>query len=602
MTDVPLRRLRDPATDAATVLRRHWLAAILITAGLVLRILAQIAYQPALLYVDTLKYLYSVYPNSDPVGYKVPLRLILLIGNLNTVTAVQHLLGLAIAVALYVILLRRGTPRWLAALAIAPILLDAYQLQIEQTIMPDVWFEALIVAGLAALLAVPAPGPAGGTVPKLAPSQGSSTAATLALDHASGAAATLARGQATGTTAATAPDAASDLATTPHASGLVGRSAAAVPVLGRTRSVRARLARANARSGMPAIITAGLVLGASATVRQVGEILILPALIYLVTLWGGWERVFTRSVALVAAFAIPVFGYSAGSLLISGHFWLAGATPSVTSYGRMAAAADCATLRLPAYERALCPTARQRAFGQDWLDHDIHSPFKAFVPPAGMNRFAVIAAFDHAVLAQQPQRVLAAVTGDAIKLFALTRTSSQGGTPISRWQFQDFYPTYPNWITTSHGRVIVGLPQADGSTKYQPLPASYGGTSQVDRPVAAALRRYQLDGGYTPGPLMLIFALAGLAGSLLVLRRRTSAARRRLTAACLLFFGGGVAVLAMSDVFQFSWRYQLPALVTLPPAGALGIAAIASYLHKRSAGRQAAEQHDAVPELAAPAV
>ena len=87
------------------------------------------------------------------------LKVLLAGGNLDTVTAVQHLLGLAIAVALYLVLLRRGAPRWLAALAAAPILLDAYQLQIEQTIMPDVWFEALIVAGLALLLWQAVPGP-----------------------------------------------------------------------------------------------------------------------------------------------------------------------------------------------------------------------------------------------------------------------------------------------------------------------------------------------------------------------------------------------------------------------------------------------------------
>jgi hypothetical protein len=33
-------------------------------------------------------------------------------------------------------------------------------------------------------------------------------------------------------------------------------------------------------------------------------------------------------------------------------------------------------------------------------------------------------------------------------------------------------------------------------------------------------------------------------------------------------------VLLVSDLFEFSWRYQLPALVTLVPAGALGIAAL----------------------------
>jgi hypothetical protein len=37
-----------------------------------------------------------------------------------------------------------------------------------------------------------------------------------------------------------------------------------------------------------------------------------------------------------------------------------------------------------------------------------------------------------------------------------------------------------------------------------------------------------------------------------------------------------VFVLAVSDLFQFSWRYQLPALVTLAPAGALGLSALLS--------------------------
>ena len=35
------------------------------------------------------------------------------------------------------------------------------------------------------------------------------------------------------------------------------------------------------------------------------------------------------------------------------------------------------------------------------------------------------------------------------------------------------------------------------------------------------------------------------------------------------FLASGAAVLVMSDLFEFSWRYQLPALVTLVPAGAL---------------------------------
>jgi len=101
------------------VVRQHWIAASLIAAGLVLRVLAQVAYQPALVYVDSLKYLYTIYPGSDPLGYEAPLKSILLVGNLAVVAAVQHLLGLAIAVTIYALLLRRGVPRWLSALAAA---------------------------------------------------------------------------------------------------------------------------------------------------------------------------------------------------------------------------------------------------------------------------------------------------------------------------------------------------------------------------------------------------------------------------------------------------------------------------------------------------
>src|SRR6202042_3713784 len=128
-------------------------------AGLVLRVLAQVAYRPALLYIDTLKYLYNAWPGTDPLGYKGVLKAILLVGNLQAVTAVQHLVGLAMGVGIYLVVLRRGAPRWLAALAAAPVLLDGYELQTEQTIMPDVWFEALIVAALVLLLWRPRPRP-----------------------------------------------------------------------------------------------------------------------------------------------------------------------------------------------------------------------------------------------------------------------------------------------------------------------------------------------------------------------------------------------------------------------------------------------------------
>ena len=128
---------RTPAVRSAdgspqTALRENWLAAAFFTAGLALRVLVIVSYRPVLFYIDTIRYLYDSGGN-DPVGYRLPLRAILAVGNFDLLAIIQHLLGLAMAATIYLVLVRRGTHRWLAALAIAPVLLDAYQLQMEQT-------------------------------------------------------------------------------------------------------------------------------------------------------------------------------------------------------------------------------------------------------------------------------------------------------------------------------------------------------------------------------------------------------------------------------------------------------------------------------------
>jgi hypothetical protein len=477
-----------PSTSM-TLVRANWPAVVLVAAGLVLRVLAQIAYRPAIFYIDTPRYFYNNPPGQDPLGYGGLLRAILAVGNLDVVVAVQHLLGVAMAVVIYVLLRKRGTGRWLAALAIAPVLLDAYQVQIEQTLMPDVWFEALIVAGLAILLWRPS----------------------------------------------------------------VGWRRAAL---------------------------AGVVLGASATVAQVGEALVLPAVIYLLALGGGWPRAAGRAAVLCVAFAAPIAAYCAGSYLLTGAFQLS--HTGVTSfYGRTAAAVDCATIRLPAAERGMCPTRAQQRQGPDWLEYSTASPICWYYNPpsrcrgTGRGRHEPIALtdsqitdFNHRVLTQQPLRLLSAYGHDLVKLFALTRSQSQGDTPIYRWQFQTSYPYFPPWTST---RVVDRAISQFG-----------GGAPSVWTPGARFLRTYQLDGDYTPGPLLAIFTITGLAGSLVLVRRRIEPGSRQLGLACLLFFASGVFVLLVSDLFEFSWRYQLPGLVTLAPAGALGIAAISRSFPRAS--------------------
>jgi hypothetical protein len=571
------------ALALAALLRRHWLAVALVTAGLVLRVITQLAYNPALLYIDTPKYLANAWPGADPVGYKAPLALILLAGNLSTVAAVQHLLGLAMAITLYLLLQRRGVHRALAALAIAPVLLDAYQLQIEQTIMPDVWFEALIVAGLAILLWAPAITlPAASTAGLLLGSSATVRQVGEILILPALAyllAATLTRttraattGTATTGTAATAITGTATTATT--GTDTTGTDTTGTDTTGTDTT------------GPAATATPGT--AATGTGRYAGVAGV------------AWRRAGVRAAALCAGFALPILAYCTGSYALTGQFSLSNSSSTLT-YARMAGIADCAALSLPAAERPLCPTRAQQALGPDWLDHDARSPLKVFITPPGLRRDQLISDFSHRVLAQQPLRVLTGIARDAVKLFAVTRAASPGDTPISRWEFQTSYPTYPPAVGETSSHVLVlGLRQSFGSpVMSQPLATSLGGRARVWRPAAAFLRSYQLGGGYTPGPLLALAALAGLAGSLALLRRRASTAHRQLALACLLFFGTAAAILLASDIFEFTWRYQLPALITLPPAGALGIAALLRYAGRRITGRRAKRSQRHTSELAA---
>jgi hypothetical protein len=513
-------RLTALARRCARLTRAHWLLTALLAAGLALRVVAQIAYQPALFYIDSMKYLFGAYPGNDPPGYQILIKPLLAVADPSFLAALQHVTGLAMAVALYAVLVRRGAPRWLSALATAPILLDAYQLQIEQSIMPDVFFEALIVTGIAALLWHPRP---------------------------------------------------------------------------RT----------------PAIVIAGLAFGASATARQVGEIFLLPALLYLLITLPRWRHLLRAAVILTAAFALPIVAVSYRNHAVIHRFGLA-PYASGSIYGRVAAAADCPALSLPAYERALCPTVRQQRNGPDWLDHHFGSPIKYFQAPPGMRTSAVVSDFAHRVVLQQPVRVFSAVGGDALKLFAVQRVTAPGDTPIDRWQFQPAYPQYPPYMTIAGGQVIFRSFNPEGSVRWMWTAQGFGGGSpRVVSPLASFLHAYQLDGGYTPGPLFAFAVLAGLAGSLSLLRRRATPAQRDAARACLLTITAAVSVLLISDAFEFTWRYELPALVTLPPAAALGITALLAHRRQPTAprltappatGSQAPHQAGRAATAAGPAV
>jgi 4-amino-4-deoxy-L-arabinose transferase-like glycosyltransferase len=247
-------------------------------------------------------------------------------------------------------------------------------------------------------------------------------------------------------------------------------------------------------------------------------------------------------------------------------------------YGRTAHAADCATLKIPAVERPLCPSASVSAsLGVDGLVNAPDSP-RVQYEPVNVYLGLVIDTnpwqkdLAYHVLRQQPMRVVGDIARDSVKIFALTRNAEQGDTPVSRWQFQFGYPYYPPGIT-KHGYNSANKVFAR---------AGGGGHARVHWKADIALRYYQLHGGYTPGPVFLFGLLAGIGGIFTFRRRRDSGP----ALACLLITGCAVAVQLGADLYEFSWRYQLPALVTLPVAGAFGVTALVGFFRARAQARR----------------
>jgi hypothetical protein len=460
---------------AARLVREHWLFIALLAAGGALRVLAWFAYQPALIFGDSFRYLGNIGTYDPggihPIGYELfVLTPTLAVGGLELVTALQHLAGMGAGIALYTLALRLGVNRWLASLAAAPLLLDGYQIQIEQLIMSDTWQQVLLVALLWVLLAAGTPNPR-----------------------------------------------------------------------------RAALA--------------GLLLGVAVMFRLVAIALFVPAFCYLIIAggawrlwrtWPGWRTVGARTLSFAVAVGLVIAGYGWYFHAQTGEWGLTRTTGQVL-YGRTAVVADCDRLNLDSVTALACPKEPlgKRRRLDDYAHIQREAAFRERFPPH-TDLYAVQRAFGWAVIAEQPLDVARAIGLDFLKGFRPTRTDAPGDTSVARWQFKPEYPLVDLNYSTAASRQFSGRdPTAAPS-------------------LAAFLRGYQLSVGYTSGILLAAFGVVALLAGCGFGRARTSGIR----SATLLAVGMAVTILFASAAFEFSWRYQLPALVLLPFAGVLGITAL----------------------------
>lgn len=150
-------RWRTAARSTRELARRHPVFTIALAAAAVPRLVAMLGYQPAILFrMDSFDYLWGALhlsPNViNPSGYSLVLWLLLPFHSLALVAALQHLMGLGVAVMVYAVLRRYGLPGWGATLAATPVLFDPAQLLLEQLVMADVLAMTLMVGALVLLL------------------------------------------------------------------------------------------------------------------------------------------------------------------------------------------------------------------------------------------------------------------------------------------------------------------------------------------------------------------------------------------------------------------------------------------------------------------
>lgn len=155
----PLRRYAIGFTAGLTA---HWPLVALLVAGATVRILAMVAYPPALFFNDSWGYMFTAFTGHPvslsylhPNGYPVLIRLLTIPGrDITQLVALQHVSGLVVGSLVYAALIHARLPRLIAAVASALVLLDGYAITLEQYVMPETFFTlTLLVAVL--LLAWP---------------------------------------------------------------------------------------------------------------------------------------------------------------------------------------------------------------------------------------------------------------------------------------------------------------------------------------------------------------------------------------------------------------------------------------------------------------
>ena len=154
--------LEPPSFAVRRFPREHRLFTAVLLVATVVRVIVMLGYPPAFWYPDSLPYVQAALSPAPyavrPVGYSFFLVLLEPLHSVLILTALQHAMGLAVGLMIYVLL--RGRFRlsaFTSTIAAVPALLSVYAMQLEHYVLSDTFFELLITVTVVIVLWRPTP-------------------------------------------------------------------------------------------------------------------------------------------------------------------------------------------------------------------------------------------------------------------------------------------------------------------------------------------------------------------------------------------------------------------------------------------------------------
>jgi hypothetical protein len=323
------------------------------------------------------------------------------------------------------------------------------------------------------------------------------------------------------------------------------------------------------RPPLAVAVLAGLAIGYAATVRSVGEPLLVIILAGMLARRMGWRRIVATAVAGIA----PIAGYMLWFHAHTGQYALDESNGTFL-YSRVSSFSNCAVMNPPANLRVLCdprPPSR-RPDSQEYLWSN-QTPL-AYLTGTTNNiyRFtpqieSLTMKFAERAILAQPLDYARVVAKDSLTDFGWSRLNADNDIGNlegsgSKFRFEPGVTPVPGWVTGSNTNAAAARDFGG---------ASYGETSVV-QPWARFLWAYQ-DVVWLPGPFLFLFAAVGAIGVALGIRRRTRLPGTGWGGLALLPWLMGVALLVLPAMTSgFSYRYALAAVPAFCLAGGLAFA------------------------------